>query len=495
MSKLITRTAERLKDPFYFLKEILGINYLTPEQRAIVKHVWENKYTDVRSCHTVGKTYLEAGILLAYLFSHVNSVVITTAPTGRQVKDLLWREVNNFYSKARAKLGGVCNVMTLNIDPKWYATGVATEPGKESDSAVKIQGYHAPDIFVILDEVYGIHKSILEACDGIVSSDQSKMLCVGNPSSLNNPYSLELDKDPKRKAQSIVISAFNHPNITQKANIIPGAISLTWVEDKLRKWCDKVSQRIDETVFEYEGQLYKPSDLFRWKVLGEPPLSAVDSLVSYLSVSEAMERFKDGRYIEPNTPFKNMSLDVARFGSDKSVFAKDDSNRVTFREFFKLDVVELAEEAIKQIIDFTPDKFSIDCDGVGGGVYDYLKKWLREQRAAGNPIKTFLYAYHGGASPLQLKQTEQFLNLRAHAFWKLREDIEKLSLEYREEILEGLPALKYFFNLKGLIQIESKDDFKKRFQRSSDYEDALTMVNILKYIVPKVYTVGRIQTR
>ena len=482
MNPELIKAAEQIKDPFYFMENILGIEQITDEQIEIIKSVWNQKYTDVKSCHTIGKTYILAAILISYLYTHENSVVITTAPTGRQVRDLLWREVNNFHSNAKVKLGGKCNVMNLNIDAKWYATGIATEPGKESESAIKIQGYHAPDILIIADEAFGIQRQIYEALDGVGSSEGARFLAVGNPSSTNNAYALELQKSGRK---AITISAFNHPNVKEKKTVIPGAVSYTWVMDKIRDWCEPMDKKIDHSCFEYEGQIYKPSDLFRWKVLGEYPLQAVDSLVSYQELLQAMETVKD-----KEIGINNGALDVARFGSDKSVFTHDKNNHYTFKEFYKMGVADLTGEAMKFIIDTGIKKFGIDCDGIGGGVYDNLKA-LQKDGKLNKELQ--LIEIHSGSSPLELKQTEQFLNLRAQMFWQLRTDINEMSMQYKEDLLIGLSSIKYFFNSRnGKIQIESKDDFKKRFKRSSDYEDSLAYCHFLRFIRPVKYSIGRV---
>lgn len=495
MSKLITKTAERLKDPFYFMHEILGIKYLTAEQKEIVISVWNNKYTDVRSCHSVGKTFIEAAILITFLFQNVNSVVVSTAPTGRQVEDLLWSNVNNLYRNAKVNLGGRCLTTDLKVNDIWYATGISTTPGKENDSATKIQGYHAPKILILVDEAYGVDKRIFEALDGVASSEGAKSLCVGNPMSTNNAYAQKLFTTGRK---SITISAFNHPNVVTRSNVVPGAVSFDWVIEKIRDWCEVVNEQIDKTVFEYyevvknaHGELqttgkkvwYKPNDLFLWKVLGEYPEQAVDSLVTYRDVLDAMERGRNINILNPDDParavqvtIRHGALDVARFGTNKSVFCKNINSHFTFKEFYKMDLADLTEQAIMYITENRLTKFSVDCDGIGGGVYDNLKKWKGETKN-----KVELFEIHGGASPLELKQTEEFINLRSQMYWFLKTDIEDISIEYKEDVLTGLSSIKYSFNTKGKIQIESKDEFKKRFQRSSDYEDALIYCNSMKY--------------
>jgi len=92
-------------DPLAFIREVLGED-LWEGQERIVRAVWELRYTSVASCHGVGKTRVLADIAITYLHLHPNSIVLTTAPTGRQVEHVLWREIRAAYRRARQPLLG-----------------------------------------------------------------------------------------------------------------------------------------------------------------------------------------------------------------------------------------------------------------------------------------------------------------------------------------------------------------------------------------------------
>jgi hypothetical protein len=171
-----------------------------------------------------------------------------------------------------------------------------------------------------------------------------------------------------------------------------------------------------------------------------------------------------------------MSIDTARFGSDNSAIAILQDKYISHKTFFHLDTAKLTGEAINLIRKYLPSKVGIDCDGIGAGVFDNLNEAVSE-----GIIDTELIEIHGGAMPVDMGQTEDFLNLRAQMYWLLKQDIEILGIETSEEIEEGLSSIKYFFNSKGKIQIESKDDIRKRLGRSPDIEDAIAYVNFLKY--------------
>lgn len=475
---LISRMKE---DPYTFIHGVLGVEYLTPEQKQIVGSLWANRYTGVKAAHSVGKTFIEACIVLAYVHIYIDSIVITTAPTARQVKDLLWAEINRLREVSQFDFIGEMKTMGYTIGPKWFAAGIATEAGKEEQSAVKFQGYHAKHILVVLDEAVGIHPAIWEAVDGITTGKHSKVLAVGNPSSLNCTFRKMLER---KDWNTFTISALNHPNVIQNREIVPGAVSRYWVNEKLNLWCNEAEEKDflnpeNRKIFCFNGKYYEPNPLFTWKVMGEFPEDCPDGLIPAYKIQQAEDRYcetTDTVQVPNENTFCHMSIDVARFGSDYSVFAINKNNRFITIPFYHLDTAKLAGEAINLIKIHKPSKVAVDCDGVGAGVFDNLNEAKNEEI-----IDVELYEIHGGSNPLALGQTEDFLNLRAQMYWMFKTDIDKISLEPREELEEGFSTIRYFFNSKGKTQIEAKDEIKKRLGRSPDLEDAIVYCNFLKY--------------
>ena len=111
------------KDPDQFMREVLGFNPWSL-QTQITRMVWENRYTSVASCHGIGKPTLAAALALTFLHLHENSIVLSTAPTGRQVEHVLWRNIRTLHRKSRRPLLGQKPLTTrYDIAEDWYAMG------------------------------------------------------------------------------------------------------------------------------------------------------------------------------------------------------------------------------------------------------------------------------------------------------------------------------------------------------------------------------------
>lgn len=191
-------------------------------------------------------------------------------------------------------------------------------------------------------------------------------------------------------------------------------------------------------------------------------LEDADALFSFDSISNSV--FK----LVPNTNDKKyMSVDVARFGSDRSVvFIWSGLVALECFVYTKLSTTELSAEIRELIAKYGihPTNIIVDSDGVGGGVSDQIKGTN----------------FVNNASPLH---GQNFKNLKSQCYTKLAELFNegKISLNLIDpmiidELTQELLAIK----LKDLdkdnkVSVMSKDEMKKLLGKSPDLSDALMM--------------------
>ena len=125
-----------------------------------------------------------------------------------------------------------------------------------------------------------------------------------------------------------------------------------------------------------------------------------------------------------------------------------------------------------------PDVTAIDEIGVGAGVVDRLRE-LKLGRVVGLN------------SSDAASDNEQFANARAEWWWGLRERCEegRIAIPPDEELAAQLTSIKYKLP-SGRIQIESKDDMKKRGLPSPDRADAL-MLAFAREVSGRIILPGR----
>lgn len=166
-------------------------------------------------------------------------------------------------------------------------------------------------------------------------------------------------------------------------------------------------------------------------------------------------------------------IDVARGGKDCSViFIREDLRALEIVKSDNSDTMHLA--GLIQIFHrkYIADEIRIDVIGPGGPVFDRL-------RELGLPVVEF----NGAEKTDRTDSTglQRFQNMRSYSWYHLREILDphsdvQIDLIRDDDLLGDLCAPRYKVNSdKGRIEVEKKNDFKKRLGRSPDVGDAGAM--------------------
>jgi len=187
---------------------------------------------------------------------------------------------------------------------------------------------------------------------------------------------------------------------------------------------------------------------------------------------------------KPGIPLSGVGGDMARGGKDFLALAK--RYGWWFDEVKKVPGVNIEDgpAAAGVFYDVLKDEphigyINIDAAGIGSSPYDSMKvMWPGKvhpvNAAAGSDyeIKT-----ETGDVVLRMKNT------RAEYYWRMRVALDpvhgdNLALPPGNEIVADLCAAKYRMLAGGVVQIEEKDEIKKRIGRSPDVGEALMMAHL-----------------
>lgn len=163
-------------DPVWFAKNILSARPWK-KQRDILHALTRHRNIAVRSCNGSGKSHAAAIATLWWLMAYENATVITTAPSKRQVGQILWREIRSLYLRNEHIIQGKITQTQLEISPRRFAIGFT------AGSDVLFQGFHSPNILVIVDEASEVRETIYDGILSCLTSRNSKLLLIGNPTS------------------------------------------------------------------------------------------------------------------------------------------------------------------------------------------------------------------------------------------------------------------------------------------------------------------------
>lgn len=472
-----------------FVRDGLGVR-LDREQQEILTSVQFNPRTSVASGTARGKDFVAACAAVSFLYltprwnrRHElveNTKVALTAPTDRQVKNIMIPEVARLFNRAKkrglALPGRLTSYDIRTNNEEWFLTGFkADEHNHEAWS-----GFHAVHTMFIITEASGIGDDTFAAIEGNLQGD-SRILLVFNP---NTPVGYAARSQRSDRWERFRLNSLTAPNVLEKKIVIAGQVDYDWVVDKIEQWCTPISpedrsEELDD--FEFEGKLYRPEDLFRKKVLGKFPKVADDVLIPQQWIEAAQERWIKAQGKQPVIDdIRMLGVDVAGMGRDSTVFCERKGRWVA--EFKarnsggQADQMAVAGEIVARRNRHRTMVVSIDTIGEGAGVYS---------RCLEMDDRRFIISckYSEGAKRFEKDLSDitgqyRFVNMRAYLFWCVRDWLNPKNgtgamLPPDTQLLEEATEIRWSFRSDGRIIIEPKEDIKKRLGRSTDKFDAL----------------------
>lgn len=472
------------KDWNRFVRDALCAR-LDKEQQDIIDSVQTNPMTAVASGTARGKDFVAACASLCFMYLTPrfdskgvlaeNTKVAMTAPTGRQVSNIMTPEVRRLLRAARAKFPFCCPGRLVADDirtdfEEWFLTGF-----KADDNATESwSGFHAANTMFVVTEASGISETVFNAIEGNLQGN-SRLLIVFNPNITTGYAARAMKSDRFHKFR---LSSLNAENVVKKKVILPGQVDYEWVKDKVYNWCSPILQtdfNVGEGDFKWENGLYRPNDLFRVKVLGMFPKVSEDVLIPYEWIELANERWK--QYQEEGFETKKkcrLGVDVAGMGRDDSVLCPRYGNYVPAFEAHqsagKADHMHVVG-MVAQYLKVKGAKAFIDTIGEGAGVYSRLQE-LEYKGAISCKYSEGADGFH------DITGEYEFANMRAYCYWALRDWLNPKNgfapaIPPCDKLMEEATETHWKFQSNGKIIIEAKEDIKKRIKRSPDWMDAL----------------------
>lgn len=464
--------AATIMDPCLFFEHYLDVQ-LWSTQREILQAILTEPRVAVKSCHASSKTFSAARLIFWWLARHQEAVVITTGPSWHQIETQLWGEVHAAATKCKLPGMPKPNKLTeLKINSQRIAYGLSTSVTKQ-DEGVKIQGIHGKNVLVIIDEAPGLNPKIWEAIEGARAGGNVRVLALGNPTIASGPFHSAF-VEQRAGWKTFTIDAFETPNF----QAIPGGLEFLDKDGQLiqnessRLWNllqmtpDQLDQNVcpylvtRRWVFEryYEWGLDHPS--WQSRVRGQFPKQAADALISLAWLEEQKNR----TYQEKATDEIVAGLDVAGVGEDETVLTIRRGPKIILHEATAIQ--DPRGWVIEKLLPYKPviKAINIDVIGVGYNMFTHIKDTFGDKA---NPVNVC-------NSP---NDSEKYADLKSEYYWGLRMRLEKgdfYGLE-DETTIGQLAGIKYKHNSRGQIEIESKQDAKKRGVDSPDRAESIML--------------------
>lgn len=442
-----TPSAAALADPVVYAQEVFGLT-IWPKQAELLRSILTHGRVTVTSGHKTGKTTSFA--ILAWWFpsdpvARPGARVAMTSSSFRQVIRTLWREVTALWRRARDR-GYDLPEPALSPD-----TGVRWPDGREmfgfsTKDPEKAAGTSGAHLLYLVDEASGVPGKVFEALEGNRAGGQgAKIFLASNPTQQSGTF-FESHHTKRHLYRALSISSEEAADVDPP---IPGLATRSWVEEKRVDW----------------GPDWRTSPIYAVRVLGRFPATASDAVIGLGLVLDAVARHAE---TEPSGPLV-IGLDVARFGDDETVAAPRRGHYVY--PLIRLPPGDGPETATQFLQALTAadivrpgerPQVNVDANGIGVSVFDAL--------ARNDAVKAIAVNTSVASSSVN-----EFINLRAELHFAGRDWLREGGAVPDDAKLQAeMVAPKYRTDARGRIQVESKDDLRKRLpgNRSPDACDA-----------------------
>jgi hypothetical protein len=480
-------------DPCGYCKHVLKV-VLTKEQEQVLNSLLVYPYRVLcNSGHSIGKTFVAACASSWWYDTYDPGVVITTAPTERDVIDLLWTEIRLLRGRAGLPDTFVgARAPEMRTSEEHYAKGYTARKGES------FQGRHRPHMLFVFDEMDGVESQYWVASQTMFKPELGHAwLCIGNPVSTVSAAALEeiaTDPSGRPKWHIMNLSALDHPNIAKQLRgeqpDYPHAVTLPQVEQWLMDWCEVVPEpestdilwppKTAEIADLSERRWYRPGPIAEARMLGRRPAAGTFGVWS----QRLFESCLTTREFIDLTVKPEIGCDVARFGDDWTAICvrwgplaltheawngwppPKTAGRLKYwcryaAEFFNRMRPPTAEPVLP-----TQIRCKIDDTGVGGGVTDLAD----------------CHAFVGVSSASKALDQEGYPNKRSELWFATAEraregnlDLSRLSRDVIIRLRQQALAPQWSMDAQGRRVVEPKQDTKDRIGRSPDDMDALNL--------------------
>ena len=259
----------------------------------------------------------------------------------------------------------------------------------------------------------------------------AKLFFCYNPDSEADPVTTEIWNNYKNDSSAILIEAR------------PEGADNPWWNEGLQKLSTKL-KAIDPELWEY---VYG----------GKPRIQGFATILNRILIRQAMER-----NIENPDGGVQVGCDPADMGDDKTeIYIRKGYKIIDHIELRKMDGEYIANEIWNKIKRDPSIPIKVDTTGIGTSTRDNLRR-----------LGAKVIPIHFGNAAFK---KDQYINLVTEMWFDFKDILPNIDIPDDLELMSDLSSRKYFYDTKGKQGVESKDNFKKRYNRSPDKGDALLL--------------------
>lgn len=458
-------------DPLAWIQECVLFppgQALAPYQEEVIGAIPSRRRVSGRGPHGIGKSTTAALAILWFGTTRdgwTDWKVVTTASVFRQLERYLWPEVHKWARRLRwARLGrpSFDNRELLGMSLK-LSTGSAFAVA--SDDPQLIEGAHASQLLYVFDEAKAIPSATFDAAEGALMAGETYALMISTPGPPVGRFYEVQSRKPGYEDWWVRHVTLDEAILANETSGGLYGIPRAQAEQRARQWG-------------------KDSPVYRNRVLGEFADDTAGGVIPLTWVEAANERWREwydrtGGRIE--AALSVIGVDVSDGGDDMTVLApKLGDVVVELRRSSGEDTMGTTGR-VAGMVTAHGGRPIVDAIGIGAGVVARLRELK---------VDVVPFVASAGCDGKDRSGELGFLNLRAAAWWNLREMLDPafgatLALPPDDRLTGDLVTPRWRIQSGGKVVVEDKDEIRKRIGRSTDDGDAVVMACAEHLVAPR----------
>jgi hypothetical protein len=342
-------------DPWAYHADIFGLT-LTQQQEDVLDILNSETRVLIPSANNVGKTFLLGGWGV-YCFDALGALegddedeqgarILLPGPDHPTVFATIYSRMLALALRAERR-GHLMpgerseNSVLWRVRPEWEVEAFSPPKRVGQNVAHTASGRHHRNQRALIEEGQGVPEAVWRASEGMCSSEGNQVASSFNPTESTGPAYQRAQSSTYRV---IHLSAFQHPNILRRENVIAGAVAFSVIDARVRddtrdrgpypatpleaeqndivyalppKDAEETGPRADGIPGHPDGQprVYRPNAAFTAQVLGQWASDSDGGLFRPGDWDAAVQRWK--RSPDPVNPPDRVGVDPRREGKDE----------------------------------------------------------------------------------------------------------------------------------------------------------------------------------
>lgn len=408
------------------------------------------------SGHGIGKTTETSWLILWALMTHEDTRGVATANTDTQLRTKTWAELSKWF-----------HLLQFDVLRELFqleATSIhSTEPGKDRTWRIDaipwsernteaFAGLHnaGKRIIYLFDEASAIIDTIWDTASGGLTDTGTEILWLayGNPTRNSGRFK----------------------------EVIAGSHRHHWSH---RQIDSRTVKRTNKALLAKWIEVYgEDSDYVRVRVKGQFPRAGTTQFIPSDVVEAARKREAPGLTTDPII----FGVDIARFGDDDSVLAVRrgrDARSIPWKRWQGADTMQVAGDIALEAARWMPDAIFVDVGAMGAGVIDRLNQL--------EVPNVYEVAFGGRGRDVEWGGGVRVKtrNKRSEIWVSLRHWLKHAAIPDDNDLEAELCGPEYSYGPDQVsIQLERKEDMRKRGLASPDAGDALACT-FAEHVAPR----------